>query len=330
VKHSLESKKVLLVAPQFFGYEEEIRTEVERRGAQVDFLLDRPFTSPFLKALTRWRRQWVMASADNYYHKHTNLDADYDYVFVIIGQTLSTKVLELWRRKFGHAKFFLYMWDSFGNRKDVISNLRFFDHAFTFDRSDALSYGIHFRPLFFSKGFEAPADSLPRWDISFIGTAHTDRYAIVSKVAAGLGEDIQSYWYLFLQAQWVYWLYRAINPGFSTAKRMDFRFAPLTKPDVQRVFFASYAVLDIEHPQQTGLTMRTLETLGARKKLVTTNASVREYDFYSPHNICVIDRDDPIIPAAFLRTPYVDVDPAIYQRCRLEGWLDEILGSELV
>ncbi|WP_312669599.1 hypothetical protein [Stutzerimonas nitrititolerans] len=330
MKYSLANKKVLLVAPQFFGYEEEIRSEIERRGAQVDFLLDRPFTSPFLKAVTRWRRQWVIASAERYYQQHTNLAADYDYVFVVNGQTLSTRVLELWRSNFSQAKFFLYMWDSFGNRKDVVSNLRFFDHAFTFDRSDAQSYGIHFRPLFFSKGFETPGDFLPQWDISFIGTAHTDRYAIVSKVAAGLGKEIRFYWYLFLQAPWVYWLYRVINPGFRSAKRMDFRFAPLTKSDVQRVFFSSCAVLDIEHPQQTGLTMRTLETLGARKKLVTTNSGVREYDFYSPHNICVIDRGDPVIPTTFLKTPYVDVDPDIYQRYRLEGWLDEILGSELI
>ncbi|VXC80934.1 lipopolysaccharide biosynthesis protein [Pseudomonas sp. 9Ag] len=328
MKYSLENKKVLLVAPQFFGYEEEIRSEIERRGARVDFLLDRPFTSPFLKAVTRWRRQWVMASADQYYHKHTNLEADYDYVFVINGQTLSAGVLELWRSKFGQAKFFLYMWDSFGNRKDVISNLRFFDHAFTFDRSDASSYGIHFRPLFFSKGFEALSNTLSQWDISFIGTAHTDRYAIVSKVAAELDKGIRPYWYLFLQAPWVYWLYRVINPGFTAARLKDFSFSPLSKSEVQRVFFASRAVLDIEHPRQTGLTMRTLETLGARKKLITTNANIQDYDFYSSHNICVIDRRDPTIPPSFLQTPYVDVDPVIYQRYRLEGWLDEILGRE--
>ncbi|UVL28178.1 hypothetical protein [Pseudomonas donghuensis] len=329
MKYSLANKKVLLIAPQFFGYEQEIRSEIERRGAQVDFLLDRPFTSAFLKAVTRWRRQWVMSAAERYYQENTNREADYDYVFVVNGQTLSSRVLEQWRSSFKRAKFFLYMWDSFGNRKDVVSNLRYFDHAFTFDRDDAHSHGIHFRPLFFSKGFEKSDDAPVRWDISFIGTAHTDRYAIASKVAKNLGPGVRAYWYLFLQAKWVYWLYRTINPGFRPAKLTDFKFAPLTKADVQQVFFASAAVLDIEHPRQTGLTMRTLETLGARKKLITTNTSVQSYDFFSDSNICVIDRDNPIVPTDFLQTPYIDVDPAIYQRYRLEGWLDEILEREL-
>lgn len=329
MKYSLANKKVLFVAPQFFGYENEIREEIERRGAQVDFLLDRPFASAFLKAVTRWRRQWMMPTADRYYRDNTNVQADYDYVFVVNGQTLSSGVLKEWREQFKRAKFFLYMWDSFGNRKYVIDNLKYFDHAFTFDREDALQHGIHFRPLFFSSGFEKSSDPQVQWDISFVGTAHTDRYAVASKVAKGLGADVRAYWYLFLQAKWVYWLYRVINPGFRPAKLDDFRFDPLTKADVQRIFYGSAAVLDIEHPRQTGLTMRTLETLGARKKLVTTNASVKSYDFFSPNNICVINRENPVVPSDFLQTPYIDVDPAIYERYRLEGWMDEILEKEI-
>lgn len=328
MKLSLSDKKVLLVAPQFFGYEQDIRSELERRGAKVDFLLDRPFASAFLKALTRWRRQWVIGAAQRYYQRNTDVNADYDYVFVVNGQTLSSHVLEQWREQFPNARFFLYMWDSFGNRKDVVANLRYFDHAFTFDRQDALDHGIHFRPLFFSSGFENPRVAEKQWDISFIGTAHTDRYSIVSKVSAGLAPSVRRYWYLYLQAPWVFWLYRLINPGFRSAEKSSFRFDPLTKADVQSVFFGSTAVLDIEHPQQTGLTMRTLETLGARKKLITTNASVRAYDFFNEDNICVIDRKAPIVPAGFLEAAYTDVDAAIYQRYRLEGWLDEILEKE--
>lgn len=329
MNYSLENKKVLFIAPQFFGYEQEILREIEHRGAKVDFLLDRPFRSVFLKAVTRLRRQWVMVAAERYYHQHTDWSGDYDYVFVVNGQTLSTKLLSKWRASFTRAKFFLYMWDSFDNRKNVLEALSFFDHVFTFDKMDAEKYGVSFRPLFFSKGFEARGDVAPNWDVSFIGTAHTDRYAVVSKVAEQIAGEARSYYYLFLQAKWVYWLYRLVNPGFSSAKISNFKFAPLSKAEVQHVFFSSRCILDIEHPKQTGLTMRTLETLGARKKLITTNSAVKSYDFYLDSNICVIDRTAPVVPEHFLTTAYVDVDPVIYQRYQLAGWLDEILTSEL-
>lgn len=327
MKCSLRNKKILYVAPRFFGYEAEIKDELIRRGGQVDFLLDRPFDSPILKAVTRLRREWVIGLADRYYEREfENLKAnDYDYVLVISGQTLSAKTLSCWKERFPKAQFLLYMWDSFANREWALENLKYFDHKFSFDKSDSEKHGLHFRPLFFSPGFEVDQQKDTEFDISFIGTAHSDRYSIVSKIDHDLESGISRYWYLYLQAKWVYLAYLLVNRSFRRAKFSEFSFVPLSKPQVQAAFISSKAILDIEHPKQSGLTMRTLETLGARKKLITTNQSVKDYDFYMEENICVIDRGAPIVPKAFLESSYASVPPEIYHRYRLEGWLDEIL-----
>ena len=60
------------------------------------------------------------------------------------------------------------------------------------------------------------------------------------------------------------------------------------------------AVLDIEHHKQNGLTMRTLEVLGAGLKLITTNKNIRKEDFYSESNVLIIDRGMPNIDKDFL------------------------------
>ena len=49
---NLNSKNVLLVAPNFFGYANEIKKELELRGAQVSFLEDRPIKRSWLIALS--------------------------------------------------------------------------------------------------------------------------------------------------------------------------------------------------------------------------------------------------------------------------------------
>jgi hypothetical protein len=327
VKYSLIGKKVLLVAPRFFGYEQEISDELTRRGASVDFVLDRPFDTPFLKAVTRLYRGLVIKAADRYYNEQVDrLGAtSYDYVFVVNGQTLSDTTLAKWKTAFPQAKFVLYMWDSFGNRRWVIDNLKYFDHVFSFDRGDVEKFGLNFRPLFFSAGFETPPPIKTQWDLSFIGTAHTDRFSVISQVAKSLGPNAVTFFYLYLQAPWVFWLYKAINPSFRNARPHDFKFEPVDKKTVQEIFNDSGCILDVEHPKQTGLTMRTLETLGASKKLITTNRSVLSYDFFDARNICVIDRKAPAIPSDFLSTPYHAIDLEIYSRYRLEGWMDEIL-----
>lgn len=328
MSNSLQGKKVLYVAPRFFGYEKEIEAELVRRGAEVDFVLDRPFDTPLMKAVTKVLPGLVAGFADRYYIKELQRlgEKNYDCVFVINGQTLSIKTLARWREKFQSAIFLLYMWDSFDNRRGSVLNLKFFDQCFSFDKNDAARYQISFRPLFFSAGFELESSRASTYDISFVGTAHTDRYSVATAVKRQLAVD-NAFWYFFLQAKWVFWVYKIINPAFKLAKISEFEFNSLAKSQVQEVFFSSKAVLDIEHPGQTGLTMRTLEALGARKKLITTNSSVKEYEFFSAENICIINRDDPVIPSLFLSSSYVDVLPEHYQRYRLSGWMDEVLSS---
>jgi hypothetical protein len=189
---------------------------------------------------------------------------------------------------------------------------------------------LRFRPLFFSPGFECPAVDTFEHHLSFIGTAHTDRFAITTLIARSLPAHVRFYRYLYLQAPWVFYAYRLTNASFRHAQPGDFRYQPLSRVEVQKVFFGSRAILDVEHPRQTGLTIRTLETLGASRKLVTTNARVRGYDFFQPENICVIERRTAKIPESFLETPYRPLAPVVYRKYSLAGWLDDVLGGSAV
>lgn len=323
----LGGKRILLIAPRFFGYEREIRSEMERRGAVVDWLPDRPFDTPLMTALTLHKPHWVLPSADRLYERLLlQMGAThYDTILVINGQTLSHKMLRTLRTSFPVAKVVLYMWDSIDNRRGVVDNLPLFDTAFSFDPWSARSHGMRQRSLFFSKGFEQPPSDDFDYHLSFVGTAHTDRYAVVSRLRRSLLPEMRGYWYLYLQAPWVYHAYRVSNPTMRQARRDEFQFAPLNKTILQSVFSRSIAVVDIEHPRQRGLTMRTFETMGSHKKLITTNAQVRDYDFFNEDNICVIDRAVPHIPSAFLESPFVSISPELYRRYSIEGWLDEVL-----
>lgn len=326
----LGGARILLIAPYFFGYEKEIIKELELAGAEVDFLPDRPFNSSLMKAVTRLKRDLVLGHADRFFKSAIAGfgRSSYTHVLVIQGEGVSPRLLRDLRISYPAAKFGLYMWDSFRNKRSLTENLPHFDYCLSFDRHDARQYGMRFRPLFFSRGFEqAPSQSFAH-DISFIGTAHSDRYRIVHQMAEALSPDTSAYWYLFLQAPWMFWAHKLGNPAFKGAKPQDFNYLPLSKQQVQQVFVGSRAVLDIEHPAQTGLTMRTFETLGASKKLVTTNAEVRGYDFYDPRNILVIDRKAvPQVLDKFIATDYAAVQPEIYAKYSLQGWIKELTGS---
>ena len=326
---NLQDKKVLFVGPQTFGYEIEVMNEMRRQGADVDFLPDRPFTSPFMKAVMRVRREWVLPLSDRFFMNSVEAfgRTNYDLIFVIGGEGLSVRSLPLLRTTFPTAKLVLYLWDALKNKRLLYRNLPFFDHCVTFDPKDAKVFGMKFRPLFYSAGFvRSPNDSFQH-HLSFIGTAHSDRYKIVSNLLKILPEHIVFYRYLYLQATWMYWIHKLGNSAYRDASIGDFNFQPMKKIDVQSVFFNSRSVLDIEHPGQLGLTMRTFETLGACKKLITTNANIRDADFYNPENIMVIDRFNiEKIPESFFNTPYVPLAESIYKKYSLSEWLSDVLS----
>ena len=326
----LNGKRILFFAPRFFGYAQEIFTYLQSCGAQVDMLPDRPFDSPLMTAITRFGKPLVMTAATRLYRQMlSNYGASkYEIVLVINGQTLSTKFLQEVRNAFPSALFVLYMWDSIHNQKSALQKLALFDRCISFDKNDAHTYKMHFRPLFFSSGFEHPPTDSFDYHLSFIGTAHSDRYRIISKITASLESSIVCYLYLFLQAPWVFYAYKATNKGFWSAKFEQFRFQPLAKKQVQDVFLKSKCILDIEHPRQTGLTMRSLETLGASKKLITTNRDICEYDFFDKNNICVINRNTPSVTKAFLETPYHPIEPSLYDQYKLSSWVKEVIFTD--
>jgi hypothetical protein len=325
---SLQGKRVLYFAPKFFGYDSVIAEEFIRRGALLDMLPDRVFDSPLMTGITKLRRNWVIPAANKFYRNKIECFARerYDMVFVVNGQTLSKEILQELRIQYPSATFVLYMWDAIKNRQSTIDNLDCFDACFTFDMEDSEHYKMIFRPLFFSKGFEKQSANSYLYNISFVGTAHTDRYKLVKSVTSNLPSGIKHYWYLYLQAPWVFYYYKLVNPAYQSARRSEFMFKPILKEEVQNIFFTSQAILDIEHPGQKGLTIRTIETLGSSKKLITTNEKIREYDFFSADNICVIDRKKPLIAKNFFSTDYSSVTPNIYRKYSLAGWLDEILS----
>ncbi|MCV4677987.1 hypothetical protein OFC08_34485, partial [Escherichia coli] len=59
----------------------------------------------------------------------------------------------------------------------------------------------------------------------------------------------------------------------------DVEFEPLSQSEVVEMMKCSEIIIDIHHPRQRGLTMRTIECIGLNKKIITTNEDIKKYDF---------------------------------------------------
>jgi len=162
-------------------------------------------------------------------------------------------------------------------------------------------------------------------DLLFFGTAHGDRYPVLKSLSDALASNIRFEIVLYLPSQAIYAVRRVLDPRLWSARRSEFIFSPLSKGDIQSLVARARAVVDIERSVQAGLTMRSVEALGAGRKLVTTNRRVLDADFFNPNNVAVIDRRSPELPARFLERPYAPPRPDILHRYSLSGWVQEVL-----
>jgi len=324
----LVGKSVLLFCPKFFGYEKEIIKILEELGANVIWFDDRPSNDFISKGLIRLNKNFLKTRIKTYYENILSHLIEggkhFDYVFLVNPESISKENLQKFQHAFPTAKFLLYMWDSFQNRRQNIELLPLFDAKFTFDPSDAKEYGLQLRALFYTKVYEEVEKlSHYEYDILFIGTAHSDRYEFVKRLTKNIGEK-RTKLYFYLSSKLLFYTKKIIDKDFRAVRYKDISFFSLKHTDIVALMCRSNAVLDINHPKQLGLTMRTFETLGAQLKLITTNKDVMEYDFYDPSNILVINRDQPLINMKFLSEPGKKLSPEILFKYSIKGWAMEI------
>lgn len=327
----LQGKKILFLAPAFFNYEKVIRDKMIEMGATTYLYDERSVKSAFLRALNKIVPHWFDFHSYNYFHKifikHQN--EDFDYVVIIKSDMVPQKTLIEAKSYFKRARLILYLYDSIKEVPGIEEKFSFYDRILSFDREDTLKKSnLIFRPLFFSDDYVSKNEKVEfEYDVSFIGTIHADRF----KILKGLMKEtelkgLKAYWFFYLQANFMFYWYWLTKREFKLNDRRYFTTERKTGKEIASIVEQTKVIIDIEAPSQKGLTMRTIEMFGLKKKLITTNKDIVNYDIYNPNNICVINRDDPRIPDGFAGLPYMELPTDIYYKYHISTWIKDVLG----
>jgi hypothetical protein len=308
-------------------YGTAIMTELNKRGAVVFVYDERPSLNTLPRIAYRLLKKRMEVFFISYLKNIIKEigTRDIDYVFIIRAEVFTPKSMCLMRDTFKKAKFILYLWDSV-NYTNTVSIFPFFNKVITFDKRDVSRYNLFFRPLFFIDDYRHISSSVERLiDIVFIGKIHSDRYSFLKEFQLLThSTGINSFFYLYLQSKLLYYKFKLTNSAFRSTKVSDFHYKMLPSNMAALYLSQSVASLDTQHPAQTGLTMRTIEVLGAKRKLITTNVDVADYDFYNSNNVLIIDRNKPLFDIEFLKTPYIELPENIYEKYSLQGWIDNV------
>ena len=90
------------------------------------------------------------------------------------------------------------------------------------------------------------------------------------------------------------------------------RIRSLSHKEILNLFATTNTIIDFPSSFQTGLTIRTFETLGSGNKLITTNKNIANEPFYNPEFINIIDINNFNLNVDFIKNiPTSSIDEVI-------------------
>ncbi len=326
---------LLLIMPKFFDYPQIIQQELEKMGYHVDFFDDRPSTNNWVKAIIRVNKNFINGYIKKYFRQIMNIihGKEYDVVLLISGQSLSFSegMIKELKDSLPKAKFILYQWDALKNFPYIKNMFPYFDVCFSFDKNDVeQNNDLRFLPLFYHQTYAeigTVKQEEYQYDCSYVGTAHPKKYESINKMSFALKDTFpRQFIYHYMPSKLKFFYHKMRDKEYKRAKLKEFETQKLSTQDIVDLIKKSRCVLDAPQGGQMGLTMRTMECLGAKRKLITTNSDIRHYDFYNESNILIFN-DSIDFNSPFFTNSYQDIPEEVYEKYSLKSWLNTMLNA---
>ncbi len=210
------------------------------------------------------------------------------------------------------ARIIFYIWNLIDSEKlRVISTLQsnqWVDDIYTFTPQDARSYTLKYNSTFYKHSHDT-YPSFTEYDVFFGGKNGGRESRILSLMNHFEDHGLRT-------------LIHAID--FETIPAAPY----IPYPEYIKLFLNSKAILEVLKETQQGITLRSMESIFYHRKLITTNISIRAYQFYNPQNIFILDHDDEDSLLDFLNSPYHPVPEDIIAYYQPDQWLERFSQNQ--
>lgn len=323
--------KIAILSLSTFGYFERLAGHATARGVPAEFFDERPANDVATKLLFRFAPGAV---AERVGRRHLDgiidriLAGGFTHVLVTLAEIVSETQIR--RLRDAGLRVFRFTWDSVENRPRVRRLDHLMEAVGSFDPQDCARFGYAYIPLYSEvvAPAEVPAAGARDVDFYFCGTMHSDRPAIMhDALESAAARGWRTEFILFYHSRR---LYALRNWTSRRAMALRGRITDVPVPHAATIADSRRArvVVDIHHPRQRGLTMRSFEAIAQGAVLLTTNAAA--LDLMEPGlrgRVALLDKADVAgsMAAALEREPG-PLAPDQYHALSLDRFMDDVFA----
>ncbi|MEG2342457.1 MAG: hypothetical protein RSB95_05020 [Bacilli bacterium] len=321
-------KNILVLIPNFHGYENDIANSIKYEGYNVknfSCTIKLTFLDRLIKKITS---KFVQRKFDNYFNKFicSHKHEKFDYVVLFFGgHYINEYHIDIMRKTFEDAFFIFYAWDSVELFPNIKKFYKMFDRYYSFDDYDCKKYGFKFLPLFY---IEKNENTDIKYDVSTVMTFSYLKAKNYFNILSALPSNLNMFLFLRYEHRSTYIWNKLVHKDLlKNFKMSDFSFKGISTKESNNIYNSSKAVIECLLDGQHGLSIRAFETLSKNRKLITTNANIKNYPFYTPNNIFVCEKENEIIPISFFEDPF-DLNYKISEEYSISNFLKKLLNDK--
>lgn len=314
--------KITIISFDNWGFNSHIATSLENLGHTVHHINFNNFKYEYPDITSRWYnfilKTVFKKNIKNIHYGNVileKLDKNkeiQDVILTIKGDFIDPKSIS--KFKVYTKKSIAYFNDGTTRCPKIIRVIPNFDEVYSFEKEDCKKHNLKF-----ITNWIYPLQSKTKQDTNyqiFNISSKDKRSPIISKITSILKEKNINYKIIVFDKK---------NKNRDPNIEYTTKHIPL--PEVNNYIHSAQVLLDINRKGQKGLTFRVFESLGLEKKLITTNPDIKNYDFYNPNNILIIDEKKPNIPLAFFNNEYEKIPEEVLKKYTLEEWINQVFNS---
>lgn len=302
----MNKEKILLIYP-FNGW---LNKDLLTEGYNLSY----PYfgNCGFLRVIREIHFRYIKIAQKIWYNKKNNSFNGH----IILNASLITPEYVKWLSKNNPQSKIILLYSNLANSKRYNPN-KIPDslcEKWTFDKDDSERYNMHL----YEGGMYFPQwvvnKQAPVYDVFYIGK-DKNRLQNLRKIESDLQtHGARTMFYITWSRGW-----QKKDDGIHKP------FLPYEK--VLDYIGKSKAILHLLDGAQKGITLRIQESLIHKVKLITDDSSLVEYDFYNPHNIFILGKDDLNNLRNFLDTPYENVQSVFFKHVFFNQMVNDIISD---